>query len=203
LYPPGAACLSRLPAIPPARLVILTTNGSPDLFLRAIHSGVQGYLLKDAHPSQVVLAVRAAASGGVLLDPRLAPYLLRTFQRAPLPGPAIPPPDRGTGDLPARDRAILCLVAAGYTNKEIGLHLYLAEKTVRNRLHRLFERLHFTSRAEAAAFAVQQRLTLAHRDLSDQSEPETAAGPRASRESVPRAGPGSIDLSAAGQLGVK
>jgi DNA-binding NarL/FixJ family response regulator len=154
--PDGWANLGPIPfTLAPARVVILTANGSADVFLRAVQSGVTGYLLKDAPLALVVQAVQAAARGGeALLDPRLAPCLMRAYQESPRSAVRVPP-----CDLPARDQAILRLVADGYTNKEIGTHLHLAEKTVRNNLHRLFQRLHLTARAEAAAFAVQYGLT--------------------------------------------
>ena len=104
-------------------MVILTTNGSEEVFLRAVNSGAVGYLLKDAHPAQIVQAVRAAASGGAVLDPRLAGCLLREVQRQPLS--LVPPLPCA---LTAREVAILRLVAEGYTNKEIGRHLQAGGK---------------------------------------------------------------------------
>jgi len=60
--------------------------------------------------------------------------------------------------LTEREREVLALVARGYTNKQIAKALYVAEKTARNHVSHILEKLELSRRSEAAAFAVEHRL---------------------------------------------
>ncbi len=61
-------------------------------------------------------------------------------------------------ELTEREREVLTLVARGYTNKQIADKLYVSEKTARNHVSHILEKLGLSRRSEAAAFAVEHKL---------------------------------------------
>lgn len=131
-------------------VILLTTFDDPDLMLRAVEAGAQGFLLKDASPEDLRAAIQRVAGGETLLQPvSLGPV------RA-----AWPSDDTG-GDalrLTERERSILRLVAGGYSNKEIGRSLHLSEGTVKNYISELLVKLDCRDRTHAVLKAITQRL---------------------------------------------
>lgn len=131
-------------------VILLTTFDDPDLMLRAVEAGAQGFLLKDASPDDLKAAVARIAAGETLLQPvSLGPV------RA-----AWPSDDAAPGELrlTERERSILRLVAGGYSNKEIGRSLHLSEGTVKNYISELLVKLDCRDRTHAVLKAITQRL---------------------------------------------
>ncbi len=130
-------------------VILLTTFDDPDLMMRAVEVGAQGFLLKDASPEDLSTAIRRVAAGETLLQPvSLGPV------RAAWPA------DTGDADvrLTERERSILRLVAGGYSNKEIGRSLHLSEGTVKNYISELLLKLDCRDRTHAVLKAITQRL---------------------------------------------
>jgi len=131
-------------------VILLTTFDDPDLMLRAVEAGAQGFLLKDASPEDLRAAIQRVAGGETLLQPvSLGPV------RA-----AWPSDDTGADALrlTERERSILRLVAGGYSNKEIGRSLHLSEGTVKNYISELLVKLDCRDRTHAVLKAITQRL---------------------------------------------
>lgn len=144
---PGAEVCRRVKAdFPGIRVVVLTSYGDDANVLTALTSGADGYLLKHVAGTNIAEAVLQVARGGQVLDPAVARVVVREMTRQ---GPG----DNGakSGGLTEADHAILRRVAAGRRNKEIGVELGMAEKTVRNQLTRIFAKLGVNSRIAAAA----------------------------------------------------
>ena len=111
-------------------------------------AGAAGYLLKQIRGSDLVGAVRMAASGQSLLPPRAASEVIARLRHASgTPGP----PAR----LTPHERSILELIGQGLTNRQIGERLFLAEKTVKNYVSTLFGKLGLKQRTAAAAYAAR------------------------------------------------
>jgi DNA-binding NarL/FixJ family response regulator len=140
---------SRRSALNAPKVIVLTAQRDSTSAFVTFKHGARGYLVKDASPEEIVRAVREVAAGGAVLDPLVAADVLDEM-RLLWKIPAHPPLS-----LSERQIRILVLVAQGYSNREIGIQLNLAEKTIRNALRDLFQMCDFTSRAQAAAFAVQ------------------------------------------------
>jgi DNA-binding NarL/FixJ family response regulator len=139
-----------LPPSPIFGVIILAAHrSSADAFLMFKH-GARGYLLKHASGHEIVEGIRHVAAGGAALDSLVAADVLAELRRL-WKQPAVTPPVH----LSEREIQILTLVAQGHSNREIGLRLNLAEKTIRNALRDLFQKHNFTSRSQAAVFAVQ------------------------------------------------
>jgi DNA-binding NarL/FixJ family response regulator len=132
---------------PPACLVLTSFTDEQPLF-DAVEAGAAGFLLKEVSGADLAKAVRIVAGGACLLDPRMTTAVLdRLRQRRTDP----------TALLTERERRILELIADGLTNRQIGARLHLAEKTIKNHVTRLLDKLGFSRRTEAAAYAARTR----------------------------------------------
>lgn len=146
----GVDVCRRLRAILPAtRVLFLTSSVDDDLVADSIRAGASGYLLKEINGQELVRSIRAVASGGEAIDAAVTSRLLRLVR-----GDGTGHPGPG-GPINAQDRRILALLSEGKTNKEIGNALGLAEKTIKNYLTTLFDKLGIERRAQAAAYYVQ------------------------------------------------
>jgi DNA-binding NarL/FixJ family response regulator len=133
---------------PTVKVVVLTSFGEMERVHTALSHGASGYLLKDAEPSEVVAAIRAAARGDVFLDPAVARQLTQE----------IVSPPQGLGSLTGRERGVLVLVAQGRSNQEIADELVISERTARTHVSNVLRKLQLTSRTQAALVAVRQGL---------------------------------------------
>jgi DNA-binding NarL/FixJ family response regulator len=145
----GAAATARITErFPTVKVVVLTSFGEMERVHTALSHGASGYLLKDAEPSEVVAAIRAAARGDVFLDPAVARRLTQE----------IVSPPQGLGSLTGRERGVLVLVAQGRSNQEIADELVISERTARTHVSNVLRKLQLTSRTQAALVAVRQGL---------------------------------------------
>lgn len=151
----GVAATKRiLSENPNVGIIILTMYRQDQHVFEAVRAGARGYLLKDALAEDVAKAIRTVKQGESLIDPEMATKLLKEFRRLA----DRVEPEAGLSDLTPREIEILRLVAAGMSNKEIGAKLFLAEKTVKNYLTLIFQKLQIADRVQAAVFAIQQGL---------------------------------------------
>ena len=147
---PGiAACREILRELPEARVIILTSASDERQVQEAVSAGAHGYLLKENDGASLVAAIQRVASGHSVLDPSLADQVLHLMKHGPRPA-------TGLDVLSAQERRVLALLASGMTNKEIAARMGLAEKTVKNYLRTVFEKLQVSRRSEAASLYVQQ-----------------------------------------------
>ncbi|MEI2808849.1 MAG: response regulator transcription factor [Nocardioides sp.] len=136
-----AALVERLPD---AKVLVLTSFADSERVRAALGAGATGYVLKDAEPDQLLSAVKSAAAGHVPIDPRVARALL------PNAGGSSSSPG---ANLSARETEVLRLVAQGFSNKQIGRALGIAERTVKAHLGRVFRELGVLDRTSAALWA--------------------------------------------------
>lgn len=143
------ACREILRRLPGTRVLTLTSVSDEDHVDEAIRAGSHGYFLKEVHGDALIQAVRDVAGGKSVLDPVITAQVLSRMR-------AQGQQTRSALDhLSLQDRKMLALLADGKTNKEIGNELGLAEKTIKNQLTVLFEKLNINRRSQAAAFYVQ------------------------------------------------
>lgn len=135
-------------------VLVLTTFDDDELVLRALRAGARGYLLKDVTLDRLVHAVHTLAAGGTLIRPAITERLLRAVRETPAPpGDGAPP-----GELSAREREVLRLVAGGYANREIAQVLFLAEGTVKNHVSNVLLKLGTRDRTRAVLRALHHGL---------------------------------------------
>ncbi|MDH6280775.1 response regulator transcription factor [Prescottella agglutinans] len=133
---------------PEVKVVILTSFGEIERVHAALESGASGYLLKDAGPSEVAAAIRAAARDEVFIDTAVAKHLTR----------AMVAPATGISSLTQRERAVLVLVAEGRSNREIAGELSISERTARTHVSNVLGKLNLRSRTQAALVAIREGL---------------------------------------------
>jgi DNA-binding NarL/FixJ family response regulator len=136
--------LRKEPRPPPC--LVLTTFDDADAFLAAVRAGARGYLLKDASPEELGEAIRAVARGDTWLKPAVTDGVLRNLQNG-APGPV-------DGKLTEREVEVLRLLAGGYSNREIGGALGVAERTVKNHVSSILGKLWVRDRTRAVLKAL-------------------------------------------------
>jgi two-component system, NarL family, response regulator DevR len=137
---------------PHVRCLILTSYDDDEALFAAVMAGASGYLLKQIGGNSLIEGIRQVAAGRSLLDPAVTEKLLDRLRNPVQPDPV-------AGSLTAREREILDLIADGYTNRQIGERLFLAEKTVKNYVSGLLTKLGMQRRTQAAVYGA----TLRHR----------------------------------------
>jgi two-component system, NarL family, response regulator DevR len=133
--------------LPNTQVLMLTTFADDEALFASIMAGAAGYVLKQVHGGDLVRAIRAVGAGQNLLDPAVTKGVLDRLRKGKhLLG------DERLARLSAQEERILGEVAEGKTNREIGLDLKLAEKTVKNYVSSILSKLEVARRAEAAAY---------------------------------------------------
>ena len=145
------ACRAILKRLPDTRVLILTSVADDALVAEAIRAGAHGYLLKEVNGRGLIQAIIDVAAGKSILDPAIAARVMRMLKTG------TPAPHDELATLSVQERRVLALIAEGRTNKEVGNELGLAEKTVKNYLSNVFDKLHVTRRAQAAAIFAQRQ----------------------------------------------
>ena len=135
-------------ALPDTYCLILTSYDDQDAVLSSVLAGASGYVLKEVRTSGLVDAIRRVARGESLLDPAVTRRVLERLRAAPVE-------DEGLARLSEQERKVLDLIAEGYTNRQIGEHLFLAEKTVKNYVSNLLTKMGMSRRTEAAVYAAR------------------------------------------------
>jgi DNA-binding NarL/FixJ family response regulator len=128
------------------RVLVLTTYDTDSDVLAAIEAGATGYLLKDAPPSDLFRAVRAAARGESVLSPAVATRVMGQIRSA------------ADELLSQREIEVLELVAQGESNREAAARLFISEATVKTHLAHIYDKLGVSDRAAAVAEAFNQGL---------------------------------------------
>jgi len=147
------ACRRILAAHPQTRVAFLTSYEGEEAVFSAVLAGARGFLMKEIGSDSLLAAVRAVAAGHSILDPattRAMAEKLKALSRSDVQ-------DRTGGSLSAQEQKVLALVADGKTNKEIADALGLSDKTVKNHLSNIFQKLQVSRRAHAAAIFRERR----------------------------------------------
>jgi len=133
--------------LPELHICVVTASTRPETMQRCLTAGVDGFIAKDATPTELIHAIKCVAQGASYADPRIAGLLLRRRSTAtrPLDG----------ADLSGRENEIIRLIANGLSNKEISQRLSLSEKTVKNHISRIFAKLNISARTQAAVHAIR------------------------------------------------
>ena len=144
------ACRQILAKLPDTRVLVLTSVADETLVDEALRAGAHGYLLKEIDSRGLLQAVFDVAEGKSTLDPAVTARVIQLIKGG----------SSATRDalavLSPQERKVLALIAEGHTNKEVASQLGLAEKTVKNYLSNIFEKLHVSRRSQAAAMFVRE-----------------------------------------------
>lgn len=133
------------------RIILFTVSNYGDDLVSALKRGADGYLLKDMEPEELIVALKEAASGKMVVSPTLTSVLAESLR------------DNQTQDdaaimaLTPRETDILELISQGLSNKMIARKLDIAESTVKVHVKHLLKKLNLKSRVEAAVWVLQQK----------------------------------------------
>jgi DNA-binding NarL/FixJ family response regulator len=141
--------LARRERLPPT--LILTTFDDEEAALEVIAAGARGFLLKDIKLDTLVQAVRTVAAGGTMIRPGLSERAERVLAER---GVSTSTPT--DGDITTREREVLRLLVAGYSNREIARALFVAEGTVKNHVSSILAKLGVRDRTRAVLKAVER-----------------------------------------------
>ena len=128
---------------PRTAIVVYTAAAEPARLAEALDAGVRGFVQKTAPLPELVQAIETVASGQMYVDPLLASALAIGTS-----GPK----------LTQREREVLCLLASGLRNEEIGKRLFLSPETVRAHIRKATLKLGAETRTEAVALAIRRDL---------------------------------------------
>jgi DNA-binding NarL/FixJ family response regulator len=131
------------------RIMFFANSATPPIFMQAVDAGATGFLLKSISQTDLLAGIRQMLTGQTVYDPALMGAALKWIgkQRSTdIPHPQLSP----------RHQQILPLLSEGLTNKEISTQLNLSEKTIKNYLADLFDRLQMSRRAQVAAWFISR-----------------------------------------------
>ena len=138
---------------PETRVVMLTSFADEELVIGAIRAGAVGYILKEVGNEEVLRGIRAAAGGGSVLDPATTSRLLARVRETEHKAD-----EDAFRSLSDRELEVLYEVSQGKTNPEIATSLNLSEKTSRNYVSSILEKLGLANRIELATYAIKHNL---------------------------------------------
>jgi len=138
-------------AQPDVKVLVLTTFDTDNYVLKALQAGASGYVLKDAEPAAISSSIMTVLSGERVMAGAVANRVLDMLTGASTP-------KEFYDGLTAREVEILKLMAMGRANKQIAFTLKISEKTVRNHISHIYEKLQIYDRAQAVIYAVRKSL---------------------------------------------
>jgi DNA-binding NarL/FixJ family response regulator len=137
--------------LPLTKVLILTTFEADNHVIQALKAGARGYVLKDSSAAAIVNSIVAVVSGESVMAGAVANRVLEMLTGASTP-------KEFYDGLTAREVEILKLMATGMANKQIAFRLKISEKTVRNHVSNMYEKLGIYDRSQAVLYAVRKGL---------------------------------------------
>ena len=151
----GLEVLGRVPKVDPnIRVIMLSMYTNEEFVLQALKRGACGYLLKDADPGELELAVRSIARGDTYLSPAVSKRVIDEYVHRGRPNRSAPE-EAPFEELTPRQREILQLIAEGHSTKEIAVKLDLSVKTVDTHRTELMARLGIHDIAGLVRYAIR------------------------------------------------
>lgn len=127
---------------PRCRFIILTSYSEEGDVRRAMAEKVEGYILKEALPEELIAAIRLVGRGRTYIDPTIVQALMNQGENDPL------------SQLTPREKEVLAALAQGLSNRDIAAALYVTEYTVKKHVSQILEKLELTDRTQAALYAL-------------------------------------------------
>jgi DNA-binding NarL/FixJ family response regulator len=136
---------------PETKVLVLTTFDADSYVLQALRAGASGYVLKDSQPTAIISSILAVMSGERVMASAVANRVLDMVTGTTTP-------KEFYDGLTAREVEIIKLLAVGQANKQIAYKLHISEKTVRNHVSHMYEKLNIYDRSQAVLYAVRKGL---------------------------------------------
>ena len=143
------ACRQVRSSVPGTKVVMLTMHADQEVLANAIRAGACGYLVKDCSTEEIAGAVRMASSGETALSPQLAASMLDEVRKLDMA------PTREERVVTKREEEVLQLIADGCSTSEVADQMYISQKTVKNHLASIYQKLDARDRTQAVLQAVR------------------------------------------------
>ena len=137
---------------PSTKVLALGLTEEKQHVLRYVEAGATGYILKDDSLEGMIETIRAAQDGKVFVSPQIAAAIMERLATLARLFSDVESSITNTTELTARELEVLKLVGEGQTNQQIAEHLVIEVGTVKNHVHNILDKLHVSSRGEAAAY---------------------------------------------------
>jgi DNA-binding NarL/FixJ family response regulator len=149
---------------PRVHVLILSMHANEEYVLQALRAGACGYMLKDAEPEELEMALKAVSRGKIYLSPAVSQGVIDDYlRRVGASGGDSAPATNEPSLLTARQREILQLIAEGQTTKKIAALLHISEKTVESHRLRLMRQLNIHDIAGLVRYAIRTGLVMLER----------------------------------------
>ena len=142
---------------PEVQVIMLTSFSDDEALFNSIMAGAAGFVLKQIRGRDLVDAIRSVAAGNSLLDPGVTKRVLERLRKA-----KFDEKDPKLARLSAQEERILEMVGEGLTNRQIAEKIHLSDKTVKNYVSTILQKLEVARRAEAAAYLARARAEEQH-----------------------------------------
>jgi DNA-binding NarL/FixJ family response regulator len=134
------------------KVMMLTYSDDEPMVAGAIRAGAHGYLVHGRfEPDELTRAVRDLAGGKRIVSPSVAPVIFELIARGESRDGGPPARDSGPDALTEREREVMTAISRGRSNRDIATELVISEKTVKNHIRAIYDKLGVGSRAEAMA----------------------------------------------------
>jgi DNA-binding NarL/FixJ family response regulator len=147
-------------AYPNTKVIILSIHDDENYVMHALQTGAMGYLLKEMDADALVEAVKVVAEGGSYLHPKVTHNLVREYRRLASGEQSEPEKQKQEVCMPfhlltRRECEVLQLLADGKSNKAIADALYISEKTVKNHVSNILQKMNVNDRTQAVVVAIK------------------------------------------------
>lgn len=164
----GVAATERLKLIfPDIKIIILSIHDDESYVFETLRKGASGYLLKDMEAESLINAIRSVVAGHAYIHPKVTGKLINQLRRMtyldhtgvaegnPAHDSALRYIDSPSSPLTKREAEVLRLMAEGRSNKSIGEYLYISEKTVKNHVSSILQKMEVDDRTQAVIIAIK------------------------------------------------
>ncbi|MBF7082496.1 response regulator transcription factor [Desulfallas sp. Bu1-1] len=138
---------------PSTGIIALTIHDQDEYIIEMIRNGISAYLLKDVSPDQLINTILQVAEGKSFISPSLTAKIFSQINKL-----STRPVESRPRGLTEREIEVLGLVAKGNSNKSIARKLFISEKTVKNHLTNIFQKLEVSDRTQAALLAIKEKI---------------------------------------------
>ncbi len=139
--------------MPATSIIALTIHDQEEYIIEMIRNGIAAYLLKDVSPDQLINTIVQVAEGKSFISPSITDKIFKQIHKL-----SAKPPEHRPRGLTERELEVLRLVANGDSNKTIASKLYISEKTVKNHLTNIFQKLGVSDRTQAVLLAIKEKI---------------------------------------------
>ena len=151
------ACRAIRDQLPDTQIIMLTSFSDDEALFNSIMAGAAGFVLKQIKGNDLVDAIRTVGQGRSLLDPDVTKRVLERLRKA-----KFDEKDPKLARLSPQEERILDMIGEGLTNREIAERIHLSDKTVKNYVSSILQKLEVARRAEAASYIAREKATHPH-----------------------------------------